>query len=205
MLSPTARVCVIDDDPQVREMLLRQLKLERLNVDCFACAEDFLASRLESRDPPTCILLDLRLSGMDGLALQKRLAVEGKQLPIIFITGFPEVSMVVRAIKMGAFDVLEKPFRRETLLEKIEAAIAASANTQRMRAKRTAVDARAGSLSPREHEVFGLLLAAKSTKQIGSELNISEKTVAKHRVRVLQKLRVDSVVELVRVAARDSE
>ena len=202
MLPTLSRVGIIEDEPQMRELLAMQLRSIGLAVDCFASAEEFLENSSSKSPQPDCILLDVQLSGMDGLAVQGRLAAESVRLPIIFITGYAETSMVVRAVKMGAFDFLEKPVARDLLLSKVLAAIVQGANIRHIHARHAAVSALIGLLSPREHEVFNLLLAARTTKQISVAMKISDKTVAKHREKVLQKLRVDSVVELVRVAGQ---
>lgn len=201
----SARVAVVDDDGQMRDALGLLLRAAGFAVDTYTSAEDYLERRPAAAATPDCLLLDMRMTGMDGLSLQKILVADETATPVIFITGHASVPTVVRAVKLGAFDVLEKPFNRETLLEKLAAALERGRDRRGKQSRGTAMMALTVLLSAREHEVFELLLDAKTTKEIAAELGISQKTVAKHRGRVLSKLRVDSVLELVRAISAVNE
>lgn len=199
------RIGVIDDDLHMRDALGLLLRSAGFAVEMYGCAEDYLKCRPDPAAAPDCLLLDMRMTGLDGLSLQKTLVADGHTTPIIFITAHANVAMVVRAVKLGAFDVLEKPFHRETLLEKLAAALERGVDRRGQQSRGTAIMALTVLLSAREREVYDLLLAAKTTKEIAAELDISQKTVAKHRVRILGKLRVDSVLELVRAVSTINE
>lgn len=201
MSSATPTVFVVDDDPQVCESLSLMVRSVGLNVETYASAEAFLDGFREAADVPQCIVLDVRMSGLSGLGLQQLLVSEGKNIPIIMISGCADIPMAVRAMGNGALDFLEKPISRRTLLSRIQEAIDQHIGRQRKDAHRIELVGNVEKLSPRQREVLERLLAGGRSKQIAKELGIGEKTVAKHRAAILEKLHADSVVELVRLFA----
>ncbi len=195
----TPIVYVVDDDVSVRESLELLIKHAGWRPELFASAQDFLS---RSRPAvPCCLVLDVALPGLDGLELQQRLA-DRTDMPIIFITGYGDVPMTVRAMKAGAVEFLTKPFRDDVLLNAIRGAIERSRAALRldsgMRALRNCYE----SLTPREREVMALVVAGLLNKQVGGELGISEITVKAHRGQVMRKMEADSLPDLVTMAAR---
>jgi two-component system, LuxR family, response regulator FixJ len=201
MLTATPTVYVVDDDPQVCESLGLMVRSMGLNVETYASAEAFLDGYRDAPDTPKCIVLDVRMSGLSGLGLQQLLASEGKNIPIIMISGCADIPMAVKAMSTGALDFLEKPISRRTLLSRIQEAIDQNVSRQRKDARKTELASQVEKLSTRQREVLDLLLVGNRSKQIAKELGIGEKTVAKHRAAVLEKMQVESVVELVRLFA----
>jgi FixJ family two-component response regulator len=201
MLTATPTVYVVDDDPQVCESLGLMVRSMGMNVETYASAEAFLDGYRDSPDTPKCLVLDVRMSGLSGLGLQQLLASEGKSIPIIMISGCADIPMAVKAMSTGALDFLEKPISRRTLLTRIQEAIDQNVSRQRKDARKTELSAQVEKLSSRQREVLDLLLVGNRSKQIAKELGIGEKTVAKHRAAVLDKMQVESVVELVRLFA----
>jgi len=195
MSQPT--VYVVDDDPQVRESLQLLLTSTGLNVETFASSEDFLNHYRDDPGPARCLIVDVRMPGLSGLGLQDRLLTDGARLPIIVITGYGNVPMAVQAMTNGAVDFIEKPFSRQALLSRVQEAIERDALYRVEQGKRRVVDDRLATLSQREREVLDLLINGDSSRHIASKLAISEKTVAKHRARLFQKMQVDSVAALV--------
>lgn len=191
-------VFVVDDDDSVRKAIQRLIKSVGMNVETFETADEFL-----SRPPyegPCCLVLDIRMPGLNGLELQDELTKAEMTLPIIFMTGHGTVPMSVRAMKAGAIDFLEKPFEDQELLVLIKHAIESDRNTrQEHHEKRELLD-RFESLTSREQEVMALVVMGKLNKQIAIELGISEKTVKVHRGRVMEKMLADSLAELVRMS-----
>jgi FixJ family two-component response regulator len=198
--SNSAVVYVVDDDPAIRTALGRLLQTADLASETFPSATAFLAHPISDR--PACLVLDLRLPGSSGLELQQALREGGRDLPIIFITGHGDVSSTVRAMKGGAVDFLQKPFNDTDLLDCIECALAHSVQHRAEQATRQEVQLRLDQLTKREHQVMLQVITGKLNKQIAAELGISEKTIKVHRGRVMQKMRVDSVVELARLVER---
>jgi FixJ family two-component response regulator len=194
----TAVVFVVDDDVSVRESLEPLIRSAGWHPETFASAEEFLArSRI---DGPSCLVLDVTLPNLNGLDLQKRI-IDRSDMPIIFITGYGDVPTTVRAMKAGAAEFLTKPIAAEVLLQAITQAIDRSrANLAQVVALR-AIRHRHESLTPRERETMALVVSGLLNKQVGVELGISEITVKAHRGRVMRKMRVDSLADLVRVAA----
>jgi FixJ family two-component response regulator len=193
-------VFVVDDDLSVRESLDLLIRCEGWQAETFASAQEFLGR--PRAVVPSCLVLDASLPGLSGLELQKRVAAERTDMPVIFITGYADVAMSVQAMKAGAVDFLIKPFRDDVLLKAIRQAIERSrAALDREAAVRTIRNAYA-SLSCRERQVMELVVAGLLNKQIGGELGISEITVKAHRGRVMQKMHADSLPDLVRMAAR---
>lgn len=201
MTAPTSTVYIVDDDPKVCESLSLMVRGLGFDVETYLSAEAFLDSYDATRKVPQCMLLDVRMPGISGLGLQQVLAARGVEVSIIMISGFADIPMAVQAVTAGAFDFLEKPFNRQTLVSRIKAAIDHDAQRRRQSSRKAELVARMRDLPTRQREVFDRLMAGKHSKQIASELGIGEKTVAKHRACVLEKMQVDSVVELVRLFA----
>ena len=193
-------VFVIDDDESMRRALERLLRSVGLQVETFSAASEFVGRALPDR--PACVILDLRLPGQSGLDVQESLARAGREIPIIFISGYADVPSSVRALKAGAFDFLQKPFSDQQLLDVIHEALERDRDERRLRAERAAVRERFDTLTPRERDVLHLVLQGLLNKQIAAELGISEKTVKFHRGRVMDKTQAGSVAELVRQAEK---
>ena len=189
-------VFVIDDDESVRRGLERLLRSVGLEVEVFASSREFIARALPDR--PACVVLDLRLPGASGLEVQETLARAGREIPIIFISGYADVASSVRALKAGAIDFLQKPFSDQALLDIVHEALGRSRESRRHQAELAAIRTRFDTLTPRERDVLRLVLRGLLNKQIAAELGISEKTVKFHRGRVMEKTQVGSVAELVR-------
>jgi FixJ family two-component response regulator len=193
-------VFVVDDDASVRGALARLLHSAGYQTKTFASAEGFLA---QSRfGAPGCIILDVRMPGLNGLELQQALSAADGQLPIVFITGHGDVPMSVRAMKAGAEDFLPKPFDDEELLKAVALALSKSQREQNERTEVVKIRRRLSSLTPREREVLCHVVAGQLNKQIAADLSISEKTIKVHRARVMQKMGATSVAGLVAMAAR---
>jgi FixJ family two-component response regulator len=186
-------VYVVDDDEAVRDALGMLFRTAGLRVETFASAVEFLA--LARPCPPACIVLDIRMPGMSGPALQERLAGRGERVPIVFITGHGDVPMAVEAMKKGAYDFIEKPFDDHRLLSQVVGALEERpAGAQ----PPGGTSGRLAHLSAREREVLERVLAGRSSREVAGELAISVKTVEFHRARIMQKLGVRSAAELFR-------
>jgi FixJ family two-component response regulator len=198
--SKVPTVFVVDDDASIRGALARLLHSAGYQTETFASAEGFLA---QSRfDAPACILLDVRMPGLNGLELQQALAAADRQLPIVFITGHGDVPMSVRAMKAGAEDFLPKPFDDEELLKAVAQALNKSQREQNERTEVAEIRKRLSSLTPREREVLCHVVAGQLNKQIASDLRIAEKTIKVHRARVMEKMGASSLAGLVAMTAR---
>ena len=194
------RVIIIDDDRDIREALTGLLETVDLPTASFCSAAEFLASKRS--DGPSCIVLDVRLPGVGGLEFQKRLAKENVRTPIIFITGYGDVPMSVRAMKAGAIEFLTKPIREQEFLEAVQGAI--QRDKLRLESEREVdlIRARRRSLTTREQQVMELLVAGRVNKQIASELAISDVTIRLHRLQVMKKMQAGSLAELIWIADR---
>jgi FixJ family two-component response regulator len=200
MPAPTPIVFVVDDDVSVRESLEPLIRKVGWQPETFASAQEFLdRPRLHI---PSCLILDMHLPGLDGLELQKRIAVERADMPIIFITGCGDIPRSVQAMKAGAVEFLTKPVSQETLLSAIRQALERSRTALVREAEMEELRNRYALLSPREREVMALVVLGRLNKQIGGELGITIITVKTHRGKVMRKMRADSVADLVRMAAK---
>ena len=195
-----AIIYLVDDDPDVRRSLERLFKSWGLEAQTFAGPEEFLAAELA--DTPACLILDLKLPGMDGITLQDRLQAIGLDIPIIFITAYGTVSESVQAMKSGALEFLEKPVTETTLLEAATRAIERHRQLRQEKTVRQAIEQRLASLTPRERQILGLIFKGWLNKQIAYELQIAEITVKIHRGRIMQKLQCSSLADLVLLAAK---
>ena len=200
MTEADAIVFVVDDDEGMRQSLKNLIGSVGLRVEAFASAQEFLRSKLT--DVPGCLVLDVRLPGLSGLDLQKRMADADIEIPIIFITGHGDIPMTVRAMKAGAVEFLTKPFRDQDLLDAIQQALDRNRAAREQRAEIEELRSRLDSLTPREREVMGLVVAGRLNKQIAGELGTSETTIKIHRHQVMEKMRAGSLAELVRMADR---
>ena len=197
---PQAIVFVVDDDVSVRESVELLIKFAGWQPETFASAKDFLARPRIST--PCCLVLDVSLPDLNGLELQKLIASERTDMPIIFITGHGDVPMTVQAMKAGAVEFLTKPFDDEVLLSAIRHALKRSAAVLDDQAEITAMQNTYESLTPREQDVMRLVVAGMLNKQIGLKLGISEITVKAHRGKMMQKMKADSVADLVKTAVK---
>ena len=194
------RVFIVDDDQSVRTSLANLLATEDYAVEIFASAAEYLAC--VPHLGPACLVLDVQLPGLDGLALQRQLTEEGRMEQIVFITGHGDIPMGIGAMKRGAVDFLSKPFRDDELLIAVARALARSAKDCQQRVEVVESRRRLTKLTPREFEVFRLVIAGRLNKEIGAELDVTLRTIKTHRARVMQKIGVVSVAELVRLAQK---
>ena len=201
LMSPAAPIVfVVDDDISVRESLELLIRCEGWQPETFASAQEFL-DRPRSRDP-NCLVLDVSLPGLTGLDLQHRVADERTDMPIIFITGHGDVPVTVQAMKAGAVEFLTKPFSDQVLLSAIRQALERSRLVLGHEAEMQALRDCYASLTPRERQVMALVVTGLLNKQVGGELGISEITVKAHRGKVMQKMKADSLPDLVKMSAR---
>jgi FixJ family two-component response regulator len=200
MMEAEPMVFIVDDDASVRKSLERLVRSVGLRGETFASAPEFL--KREPTDGPSCLVLDVRMPGVSGLALQETLAAAGHHIPIIFITGHGDITMSVRAMKAGAVDFLAKPFNDQDLLDAIQEAITRDVQARKERAAIQDIQRRLALLTAREHDVMALVVAGLLNKQIAAALGTSEKTVKVHRARVMQKMQASSVAQLVLLAEK---
>jgi FixJ family two-component response regulator len=190
-------VYVVEDDEAVRDSLELLLKSDDKPVRTYESATAFLKDYSDKM--AGCIVLDIRMPGMDGMELQKKLNEKHSILPIIFVTGHGDVPMAVDAMKEGAVDFIQKPYREEALLEKIEAALKQDQEQRKSLDEKQEIIRRIKSLTPREHEIMGRMIAGQANKVIAIELEISQRTVEIHRSRVMHKMGTHSLAHLVRM------
>jgi FixJ family two-component response regulator len=190
-------VYIVDDDDGVRSSLRILLKSVGLATTPLSSARDFLAQYNVSQ--PGCLLLDIRMPGMSGLELQTELNRRGAMIPVIFITGHGDVPMAVEAMQHGAFDFLQKPFRDQELLDRVQRALARDAENRSAVRQHESIQARVRTLTPREREVLDLLIQGKQNKMMANDLSLSQRTVEIHRAHVMEKMEARSVAQLVRM------
>jgi FixJ family two-component response regulator len=200
MSNATSIVFVVDDDISVRESLELLIRSEGWQPETFSSSQGFLARPRTA--VPSCLVLDISMPGLNGLELQKRVAAEHPDVPIIFITGYGDVPKTVQAMKAGAVEFLTKPFNDEVLLGAIRQALERSRIAVGQQAEIKELKSRYSSLSPREREVMALVVSGLLNKQVGGELGISEITVKAHRGKVMQKMKADSLPDLVKMASK---
>jgi FixJ family two-component response regulator len=193
-------VFIVDDDLSVRRSTERLVRSAGFNVQSFASAGEFLKN--PRPEGPACLVLDVRMPGLNGMDLQRELNQSGIRIPIIFITGHGDIPMSVRAMKAGAAEFLTKPFRSRSLLDAIRAAIERDRSASRERSQIGEVRGHYDQLTPREREVMALVVAGMLNKQIASELATTERTVKFHRAHIMQKMNAKSVADLVRMAEK---
>lgn len=198
MTESAGMVFVVDDDASMRESLRNLIRSVGLRVETLASAQDFLQAK--RGDDPACLVLDVRMPGLSGLDLQKRMADAGIDLPIIFLTGHGDIPMSVRAMKLGAVEFLTKPVREQDLLDGVQQALECVRAMRNQRIKIVDLRERFDSLTARERDVMGKVVAGLLNKQIAGQLGMSETTVKIHRHQVMEKMHAASVAELVRMA-----
>ena len=195
------RVHIVDDDASFRTAMERRLKFAGYEVATYASAEHLL-DRLPSESVPGCVLLDVRMPGLSGPELQERMSELGATLPIIFLTGHPDIPATVRAIKAGADDFLTKPVTSDDLLKAIARAIAQHEVSRGLKSKLDMVRAHMAALTPRERQVFDLVIRGDTNKHAARSLGCAERTIKAHRHMVMEKMQVQSLAELVSLAER---
>lgn len=197
-LKPT--VFIVDDDPGVLDSLKFLMRSVGLTAEIYQSAREFLQAF--DLDRPGCLVLDVRMPEMSGLELQERLKSMGSVLPIIFITAHGDIPMAVQAVKAGAVDFVQKPFRDQDLIDKVQAALQQDAESRQRLADRADITERIESLTPRELEVMDLVVEGKPNKAIAHSLGISQRTVEIHRARVMEKMQAESVSQLVQMVIK---
>ncbi|MDX2512600.1 MAG: response regulator [Desulfobacterales bacterium] len=200
MMEKPPLIFIVDDDPDVRLALSRLIDSVELDFETFASADEFLLRKLPNR--PCCLILDIRMPGLNGLELQEELVKREHAIPIVFITGHGDIPMSVKAMKKGAVDFLPKPFDEEDLLSAVDKAIAKSDQMRKSELEKANVQGLLQALTPREHEVMRWVITGMLNKQIARTLDISEKTVKFHRAHIMEKMQVESVAELVRLTQK---
>ncbi len=197
-------VFIVDDDDGVRSSIRLLLKSIGLAATPLSSAQEFLSAFDPAR--PGCLVLDIRMPAMSGMELQQQLNLRGATIPVIFITGHGDVPMAVEAMQHGAFDFLQKPFRDQDLIDRVQKALARDRDTRASLQKHEQIRQRLGSLTPREREVLDLMTRGQQNKVMAGELGLSQRTVEIHRAHVMEKMAAHSVAQLVRMVidARDS-
>jgi len=190
-------VFVVDDDPGAREGLRMLTESVGLSTEDYACAQEFLDAY--DPDQPGCLVLDVRMPGMSGIELHRRLQADGLMIPVILITGHGDVPMAVEALHNGALDFMEKPYTPQLLLDRIQQALAQSTEAHRAKAESDAISARFALLTPRERDVVDLAVTGMTNKQIAARFGVSPQAVDARRARAMEKLHADTLVDLVRL------
>lgn len=198
MQEPAPAIYIVDDDEGVRSSLRFLLKSVGLAGHTLASANEFLETYRPNQ--PGCLILDVRMPGMSGLELQRQLNLKGAIIPVIFITGHGDIQMAVEAMRHGAFDFLQKPFRDQDLIDRVQRALERDARSRAALAQHERVRASFDSLTPREREVLALMICGKVNKVMAAELGVSQRTVEIHRARVMEKTAAASLAQLVRMA-----
>jgi FixJ family two-component response regulator len=193
-------ICLVDDDPGVLRALARVLREEGWPVETFESADAFLGRPVTTTD--ACLVLDVTMPGLDGLALQRHLAEAGRSMPIVFVTGHGDIPTSVRAIKAGAADFLMKPVAAQALVTAVRTAIEADVLTREARAASESLRRRLARLTEREREVLEALAAGRLNKQIAADLGVVEQTVKFHRAQIMERMEAKTVAELMHMAAR---
>jgi FixJ family two-component response regulator len=200
MTDPDSIVFIVDDDLSVRRSTERLIQSAGLKVQTFTSAKEFLANaRFEG---PACLVLDVRMPGLSGMDLQRELTQAGIHIPIIFITGHGDIPMSVRAMKAGAVEFLTKPFRSRSLLDAVHAAIERDRSAHKERSETGELRQRYEQLTPREREVMALVATGLLNKQVAGELTTTERTIKFHRAHIMQKMRAESLADLVRMTEK---
>ena len=194
-------VFIVDDDPQVRNGVTRLLNSAGYNAKAFPSSKEFLASDIHVLGP-ACIVLDINMPGLSGLELQEELSKANYKMPIIFITGHGDIPSSVKAMKKGAVDFLSKPFEEKKLFDAVSVALKKDSKTRSDLSELEEIKQKIDKLTLREYEVLTFVIAGALNKQIAYKLNITEKTVKAHRAKVMAKIGVNSVAELVRIAEK---
>jgi RNA polymerase sigma factor (sigma-70 family) len=194
-----SRVFIVEDDPSMRNALRNLLRSVGLESQLYTSAQEFLDA--EKPEIPSCLVLDVRLPGMSGLDLQKELARADIQMPVIFITAHGDIPMSVRAMKAGAVEFLPKPFRDQDLLDAIQLSLTQDRDRRQREGEIAVLEKRLHGLTPREREVFPLVVSGRSNKEIAGEIGISEITVKVHRGNLMRKMQATSFAELLRMSA----
>ena len=194
-----SRVFIVEDDPSMRNALRNLLRSVGLESQLYTSAQEFLDA--EKPEIPSCLVLDVRLPGMSGLDLQKELARADIQMPVIFITAHGDIPMSVRAMKAGAVEFLPKPFRDQDLLDAIQLSLSQDRDRRQREGEIAVLEKRLHGLTPREREVFPLVVSGRSNKEIAGEIGISEITVKVHRGNLMRKMQATSFAELLRMSA----
>ena len=197
MKTPVETVIVVDDDEAVRSSLRLLMKSVGLAVETYGSAGDFLAAY--NAAVPGCLVLDVRMPGMSGLELQEQLNLKGAIIPVIFVTGHGDVPMAVEVMQHGAFDFLQKPFRDQDLLDRIQRAMATDRENRAQLTQKDQIRARLESLTPREREVLQLMTRGRPNKLMAADLGLSQRTIEIHRARVMEKMQAASLAQLVRM------
>ena len=200
MIEPDAVVFVVDDDPSVRRSTERLLRSAGFKVQTFGSAREFLDSHRS--EGPGCLVLDVRMPGLSGMDLQRELAQSGVLIPIIFITAHGAIPMSVRAMKAGAVEFLTKPFRGRSLLDAVRAAIERDRAAHKERSETQDLRERYEQLTPREREVMPLITSGMLNKQVAGELATTERTIKFHRAHIMQKMKAQSLADLVRMVEK---
>jgi two-component system response regulator FixJ len=197
MKEPSPIVFVVDDDEAVRNSLRLLLKSVGLAASTLPTAQEFLSTYRPNQ--PGCLVLDVRMPGMSGMELQQQLNIRGAVIPVIFISGHGDIPMAVEAMQQGAFDFLQKPFRDQDLIDRIQRALAKDQTNRAELNERTRTRERFESLTPREREVLALVTSGKPNKVMAGDLGVSQRTVEIHRARVMEKMAASSLAQLVRM------
>ncbi len=193
-------VFIVDDDEPVRDALRLLMKSVGHESETFASGDEFLD--FCSQEISGCLILDIRMPGMSGLELQEQLHKRGVNIPIIFITGHGDVQMAVQAMKHGAMDFLQKPFREQDLVDRVNEALEKDVNTNKLALQRTEIEQRVTNLTPRERQIMNMIVQGKASKVIAIDLGLSQRTVETHRTRIMRKMQSRSLAELVRMVVR---